>query len=119
MLLVGTGVGVTALVDGAAGYAVSVLVWTLGQIGIAVMYGATFAGLAPADLRGGYMGIASATYSVGAVFGPLLGTVLLDHAGPAAPAAAGAITGIALFAAQRALGPALRRGSAAQAGGRP
>jgi hypothetical protein len=57
------------------------------------------------------MGIASATWSVGAVFGPLAGTVLLDHAGRTALAAACAITGLALFAAQQSLGPALRRRS--------
>ena len=48
--------------------------WTLGEIGIAVMFGATFADLAPADLRGRYMGVASTTWSVGAVLGPLVGT---------------------------------------------
>ncbi|MEU6784998.1 MFS transporter [Nonomuraea angiospora] len=111
MLLAGAGVGLGSLVESGVGYAGSVLVWTLGQIGIAVMFGATFANLAPADLRGRYMGIASATWSVGAVFGPLAGTVLLDHAGRTALAAACAITGIALFAAQQALGPALRRRS--------
>ncbi|MFI7705539.1 MFS transporter [Nonomuraea sp. NPDC049480] len=119
MLLVGAGVGLTALVESGAGYAGSVLVWTLGQIGIAVMFGATFADLAPADLRGRYMGVASATWSVGAVFGPLVGTVLLDHAGRAALAAACAITGVALFAGQRALGPALRYRTAAQVDGQP
>lgn len=103
MLMVGAGVALTALVESGAGYAGSVLVWTLGQIGIAVMFGATFANLAPADLRGGYMGVASATWSVGAVLGPLVGTVLLDHAGRPALAAASAIAGVVLFAGQKAL----------------
>ncbi|RVX41011.1 putative MFS family arabinose efflux permease [Nonomuraea polychroma] len=119
MLMVGAGAGLTALVENGAGYAGSVLVWTLGQIGIAVMFGATFADLAPADLRGRYMGVASATWSVGAVFGPLVGTVLLDHAGREALGAVCAITGVALFAGQQALGPALRRRTAAQADGQP
>ncbi|WP_397565845.1 hypothetical protein [Spongiactinospora sp. 9N601] len=100
-----------------AGYAGSVLVWTLVEIGIAVMFGATFADLAPADLRGRYMGVASATWSVGAVFGPLLGSVLLDHAGRETLGAACAITGIALFAGRQALGPALRQRAVAQADG--
>ncbi|MFI6395098.1 MFS transporter [Nonomuraea sp. NPDC050540] len=119
MLLVGAGVGLTALVESGAGYAGSVLVWTLGQIGVAVMFGATFAALAPADLRGGYMGVASATWSAGAVFGPLAGTALLDHAGRTALGAAGAIAGLALFAAQQALGPALRDRTAARADAPP
>jgi predicted MFS family arabinose efflux permease len=109
MLLVGVGAALGAVSHGTAGFAGSVLIWTLGQIGIAVRFGDTFADLAPAELRGRYMGLASTTWSVGAVFGPLAGTMLLDLAGPAVLAAACAITGIALFAAQRALAPALCR----------
>jgi MFS family permease len=109
MLLVGLGGGLGAVVHSGALHAGAILVWTLGQIGVSVMFGATFAGLAPADLRGRYMGVASATWSLGAVLGPLLGTALLDHAGPTALWAACSATGFALFAAQQALGPALRR----------
>jgi MFS family permease len=108
MLMVGAGVGSGAIVHSSAGYVGSVLVWTLGQIGIAVMFGATFADLAPADLRGRYMGVASTAWSIGAVFGPLVGTMLLNHAGRTTLAAACVITGIALFAGQQALGPTLR-----------
>jgi hypothetical protein len=43
------------------------------------------------------------------VLGPLLGTALLDHAGRGALWAACTAIGITLFAAQRAVGPALRR----------
>jgi predicted MFS family arabinose efflux permease len=109
MLLVGVGAALGAVSHGTAGFAASVLVWTLGQIGIAVRFGDTFAGLAPAELRGRYMGLASTTWSVGAVLGPLAGTALLDLAGPAVLGSASAISGIALFAAQQALAPALRR----------
>jgi MFS family permease len=109
MLLVGVGGGLAAVVPGTAAQAGSIIVWTVGQIGVSVMFGATFANLAPPDLRGRYMGIASTTWSVGAVLGPLLGTALLDHAGRTALWAACTATGIALFAAQRAIAPALRR----------
>ena len=108
MLLVGVGVGLGTVVHGSAGYIGSVLIWTFGEIGIAVMFGATFADLAPADLRGRYLGIASATWSIGAVIGPLTGTVLLDHAGRTTLGAAGAVTGVALFAGHQALGRAIR-----------
>jgi MFS family permease len=108
MLLVGVGAGFGTIVHSTAGYAGSVLVWTLGEIGIAVMFGATFADLAPADLRGRYMGIASTTWSIGAVLGPLTGTVLLDHGGRAVLGAACVVTGIALLAGQQVLGPAIR-----------
>jgi MFS family permease len=113
MLLVGIGGGLGAVVHSGAGHAGSILVWTLGQIGVSVMFGATFASLAPRDLRGRYMGVASATWSLGAVLGPLVGTALLDHAGRTALWAACSATGIALFAAQQAVAPALRRRTSA------
>ncbi|WUI00519.1 MFS transporter [Spirillospora sp. NBC_00431] len=116
MLLVGLGLGLGAVVDGGAGYAGSVLVWTAGEVGVAVVYGATFADLAPADLRGGYMGVAAATWGVGGVLGPLLGTALLDRAGSALLWLGCALTGITLFAVQQAAAPALRRRTA-QSGG--
>ena len=108
MLLVGVGGGLGAVLHGAA-QAAAIVVWTLGQIGVSVMFGATFADIAPADLRSRYMGVASTTWSVGAVLGPLVGTAVLDHAGRTVLWAACTATGIALFAAQRAVGPALRR----------
>jgi MFS family permease len=113
MLLVGIGGGLGAVVPSTVGHAASVLVWTLGQIGVSVLFGATFAGLAPADLRGRYMGVASATWSVGAVLGPVLGTALLEHAGRTALWAACSATGFALFLAQQAVAPALRRRTSA------
>ncbi|WP_103349456.1 MFS transporter [Amycolatopsis sp. CA-128772] len=109
MLLVGLGAGLGAVSHGPAGFAGSVLVWTLGQIGIAVRFGDTFTGLAPAELRGGYLGLASATWSAGAVLGPLAGTALLDLAGATVLGSVCAGGGTALFALQRALGPAVRR----------
>ncbi|WP_410643465.1 MFS transporter [Amycolatopsis sp. lyj-346] len=117
MLLVGLGAGLGAVSHGTAGFAGSVLIWTLGQIGIAVRFGDTFAVLAPAELRGGYLGLASATWSVGAVLGPLAGTALLELAGPTVLGVTCAAGGLALFAAQRALGPALRRRTAAPEAG--
>jgi MFS family permease len=116
MLLVGAGVGLGANSHSSAGYAGSVLIWTLGEIGIAVMFGAVFADLAPADLRGRYMGVASTTWSIGGVLGPLIGTVLLDQTGRTALGSACAISGIALFAGQQALAPTLRCRTAAQGG---
>ncbi|HET6707550.1 MFS transporter [Amycolatopsis sp.] len=109
MLLVGLGAALGAVSHSAAGFAASVLIWTLGQIGIAVRFGDTFADLAPAELRGGYLGLASTSWSVGAVLGPLAGTALLEAAGATVLGTACALGGIALFAAQRALAPALRR----------
>jgi predicted MFS family arabinose efflux permease len=108
MLLVGLGCGLCAVLHD-AGYTAAMLVWTAGEIGVAVVFGATFADLAPADLRGGYMGVAAATWGLGSVLGPLLGTAVLDHSGSTALWAMCATAGIALFAAQLAVAPALHR----------
>lgn len=114
MLLVGFGFGLGAVADSGVGYAGSVLVWTVGEVGVAVMFGATFADLAPADLRGGYMGVAATTWGGGSVLGPLLGTALLDRVGPTLLWLGCALTGITLFAAQQTAAPALHRRTSPQ-----
>ncbi|WP_405058571.1 MFS transporter [Kribbella sp. NBC_01505] len=114
MLLAGVGGGLTAVVHGTAAYAAAILLWTLGQIGVSVLFGATFAGLAPADLRGRYMGIASTTWSVGAILGPLLGTALLEHAGRTGVWLTSSAIGLALFTALLHQGAAVRARLAAK-----
>jgi MFS family permease len=111
MLLAGVGGGLGAVVTSGVAHAAAVLVWTLGQIGVSVLFGSTFAGIAPADLRSRYMGVASTTWSLGSVLGPLLGTAALDHAGRTGLWVVCTVLGIALFLAVRAVGPALRRSS--------
>ncbi|GAA1721217.1 MFS transporter [Kribbella yunnanensis] len=117
MLLAGVGGGASAVVHGSVAYAAAIIVWTLGQIGVSVLFGATFAGIAPADLRGRYMGIASTTWSLGAVLGPLLGTAVLDHAGRSTLWVTSSALGIALFIAQRLIAPSLRNRTNQLAGG--
>ncbi|HEY0691469.1 MAG TPA: MFS transporter [Kribbella sp.] len=109
MLLVGIGFGFGAIVHSWWGYGLSVVVWTIGEIGYATMIGAVLADLAPADLRGGYLGLAgSMSWGLGSVIGPLLGTNVLEHAGRAMVWIGCAVLGVGLFAAQLALAPALR-----------
>jgi MFS family permease len=108
IVTVGLGLGMSAVAHGNVGYAGTVLVWTAGEIGIAVVFGAVFTDLAPADLRGGYMGVAAITWGLGSVLGPLVGTTVLDRIGPTALWMSCAVTGMALGAIQRALAPALR-----------
>ncbi|MET7281040.1 MFS transporter [Kribbella sp. NPDC005582] len=117
MLLAGVGGAFSAVVHGSAAYATAIVVWTLGQIGVSVLFGATFAGIAPADLRGRYMGIASTTWSLGAVLAPLFGTALLDHAGRTVLWATSSVLGIALFIAVRVIAPSLRNRTNQLAGG--
>jgi MFS family permease len=82
-------------------------------IAIAVHFGAPFADLAPPDLRGRFLGVASSTWSLGAIFGPLTGTALLQQADRTWLSAVSLTAGLALFAAQRAVPASLRSREAA------
>lgn len=108
MLLAGLGGGLAAVTQSSAGYAAAVLTLTLAQIGMAVQFGATFADLAPLDLRGRYMGVASSTWSLGATLGPIVGTALLEHTGRTWLGATALATGLLLFVAQQAVAGSLR-----------
>ncbi|GAB2610859.1 MFS transporter [Kribbella endophytica] len=116
MLVVGLGFGVGAAVDSWWGYALSVVVWTIGEIGFAAVIGAVFADLAPVDLRGGYMGLAgSMSFGLGSVIGPLVGTNTLEHAGATTVWLGCAVLGVVLFLGQLALAPALHARAASNA----
>jgi MFS family permease len=107
MLVVGLGFGLGAIVHTWWGYAGSVVVWTLGEIGFAAVIGAVFADLAPIDLRGRYMGLSGMAFGVGTVIGPLAGTNALEHLGPTITWLGCAVLGVAIFIGQYALAPAL------------
>ncbi|MFI5694318.1 MDR family MFS transporter [Kribbella sp. NPDC051586] len=115
MLVVGLGFGVGAVVHSWWGYALSVVVWTIGEIGFAAVIGAVFADLAPIDLRGRYMGLSGMAFGVGTVIGPLAGTNALEHLGPAATWLGCAVLGVAIFIGQYSLAPALHARAAANA----
>ncbi len=112
MLLVCLGFGLGGLVHQWWGYAATVVVWTVGEIGFAMVFGAVVADLAPTDLRGGYMGLTGTAWGFGSILGPLVGTAVLQAAGRTVLWSACAVLGCALFAAQLALAPALRRRAA-------
>ncbi|GAA1359239.1 MFS transporter [Streptomyces beijiangensis] len=83
-LLVALGVALTGVADSVAGYALSVVVWSLGEAGVAGIAAAVVANLAPAHARGRYQGAFSWTWGV-ARFGSLtLGVTLYTSIGPAA-----------------------------------
>ncbi|HWD80953.1 MAG TPA: MFS transporter, partial [Kribbella sp.] len=107
MLVVGLGFGLGAVVHSWWGYGLSVVVWTIGEIGFAAVIGAVFADLAPIDLRGRYMGLSGMAFGVGTVLGPLAGTNALEHLGPTITWLGCAVLGVAIFIGQYSLAPAL------------
>ena len=83
-LLLAWGFGLTAFAGSVAVYAVTVVVWTLGEIVHAPASMAVVADLAPATARGRYQGMYVLAWSGAAFAGPLAGGVTLDHLGRAA-----------------------------------
>ena len=75
-LLVGLGFALTGLAETATAFALTVAIWTLGEIVSSPVSGAYVADLAPERLRGRYMGAWSFTWGIGLVAGPLVGTAL-------------------------------------------
>ncbi|MFC9432892.1 MFS transporter [Nocardia sp. NPDC057030] len=118
MLLAGLGGVLATVAQGPAGYAAAVLVLGLGQIGMAVQFSATFADLAPTELRSGYLGVASSTWSLGTILGPLVGTTLLQHTDRIWLGAGALVTGLLLFTALKAVAGALRERQADPAHGK-
>jgi MFS family permease len=75
-LLVGAGFGLTAVADTFALLAVTVVIWTLGEMVAAPIGYAYVADIAPEHLRGRYQGLYGLFWGTGSVTGPALGTLL-------------------------------------------
>ncbi|MFE9135417.1 MFS transporter [Streptomyces sp. NPDC007355] len=60
--LIAVGVALTGMADGVAGYTVSVVVWSLGEVVVAGIAAGVVANLAPAHARGRYQGAFSWTW---------------------------------------------------------
>ncbi|MFG2824320.1 MDR family MFS transporter [Kitasatospora sp. NPDC048365] len=83
-LLIGWGFGLSALAGSSAAlYALTVVVWTIGEIINAPTMMGLVAELSPATARGRYQGVYSLSWSLASFLGPLAGGLLLDHAGSA------------------------------------
>lgn len=80
-LLAGLGFGLNALADTAAVYALGVLIWTLGEVAQAAVAPGLLAALAPAHLRGLYVGLLGATRGLGGLIAPALGGWALGRYG--------------------------------------
>ncbi|MCP2341388.1 MFS transporter [Actinomadura rupiterrae] len=81
--VVAAGFALTALVHDALGLALTVVVWTAGEIIVAGALPTIVATLAPAGLQGTYAGISGMSWAAGAALAPVAGTLILPL-GPAA-----------------------------------
>jgi predicted MFS family arabinose efflux permease len=75
------GFALTAAAGTELAFAGTVVVWTLGEIMAAPYIPAVVSDLAPAELRGRYMGVLSMAFSLGGVIGIPLGGQVLDRFG--------------------------------------
>ncbi|GAA0483669.1 MFS transporter [Paractinoplanes deccanensis] len=83
-LIIGVGFGLTAFANAAWFFALTVVIWTLGEMLQSPSNAATVAGLSPASLRGRYQGLNSLTWSAGTALAPILGGYTQEHLGDAA-----------------------------------
>ncbi|WEH41096.1 MFS transporter [Streptomyces sp. AM 2-1-1] len=82
-LFAGYGFGLTAFAGSVAGYALTVCVWTLGEIVNAPTQSGLVVKLSPAHGRGRYQGMYTMSWSVAALVAPLMSGVVIDHWGAA------------------------------------
>ncbi|MFJ9035044.1 MDR family MFS transporter [Streptomyces sp. NPDC102406] len=80
-LLIGYGFALTAFAGSLAAYALTVAVWTLGEMVNAPTQSGLVARLAPAEGRGRYQGVYTTSWSAAALVAPLAGGWVLDSAG--------------------------------------
>ena len=83
-LLYALGVGSVALGSAFPHFIAAMVVYTFGEMILVPTSTAITADLAPADLRGRYMGMLGLTWSVGFGIGPVVGGLISDHLAPIA-----------------------------------
>lgn len=108
-VLLGIGFGLPAVVTTFSGYALSVAIWTLGEIAGATVAPAVVADLAPVDRRGLYQGVFGAAFGLASLTGPVLGGWIYQNLGPTALWLACLAGGGALAVGYLSLAPAARR----------
>jgi MFS family permease len=82
-LIVGVGFGLTAFAGAAWFFALTVIIWTLGEMIQSPSNASTIAALSPAPLRGRYQGVNSLSWSAGSALAPVLGGFTQQHLGDA------------------------------------
>ena len=80
-VLLGLGFFLTLFARSVPAYAITVLVWTLGEIAFNAVGPALVADLAPVHLRGRYNGVFGTSFGAAALVAPIVGTLMLQHLG--------------------------------------
>jgi MFS family permease len=112
-VLLAVGFGMNAWIGSLPAYAVSVAIWTLGEILFSPASMALVADLAPADLRGRYQGAFAMAFTAAFASAPLVGGFALAHAGASSLWIGCLVTGLAVavgFSTVRRITPTVPRG---------
>jgi MFS family permease len=81
-VVIGLGLGINDLAQGSAAiYALSIAVWTSGEIAMSGLSPAIVADFAPAHLRATYQGAFQFSFGAAYFIGPVAGTAMLGHYG--------------------------------------
>ncbi|HUP83822.1 MAG TPA: MFS transporter [Candidatus Limnocylindria bacterium] len=118
-LLLGAGFGLTALASTLPFYALTVIVWTVGEVIGAAVAPVIVSDMSPAALRGLYQGIWGSSWGLAFFIGPALGGFIFGQYGPAVLWTGTFVLGIVIALGFLALSiPARRRHEMAQASSR-
>jgi predicted MFS family arabinose efflux permease len=101
-LLIGTGFGALMLAHNFIGVALTVVIWTFGEMIFFPTSAALVADMAPEEKLGAYMGLYVLSFSFAFALGPWLGTVVLQHLG--STVLWGCTFGLGLLSALMAMG---------------
>ncbi|MDX3227200.1 MFS transporter [Streptomyces sp. ME19-01-6] len=108
-LLIGYGFGLTAFAGSVGMYALTVCVWTIGEIINTPIQMGLVARLSPTHGRGRYQGFYVLSWSLAALIAPLAGGAVIDHYGAdvlwAACAVVGTLTAVGYAGLMRVIGP--------------
>ncbi|WP_307834198.1 MDR family MFS transporter [Paractinoplanes lichenicola] len=80
-LIIGVGFGLTAFAHASWFFALSVVIWTLGEMIQSPSNATTVAALSPASMRGRYQGLNSLSWSAGTALAPVVGGLTQEHLG--------------------------------------
>ncbi|MBU2663077.1 MFS transporter [Actinoplanes bogorensis] len=83
-LIIGVGFGLTAFAHAPWFFALTVIVWTLGEMIQSPSNATTVAALSPPSMRGRYQGLNSLGWSAGTALAPIVGGLTQEHLGNAA-----------------------------------
>lgn len=112
-IIIGVGFALTTFASSVPFYMLTVVVWTIGEIGSNAVGTALVADIAPAALRGRYNGVVGMSFGAAAFVAPVVGTHIFEHYGEQALWTSCLVICLISAAIVVAIGPAVKARRAA------